>query len=155
MKSPFWYLFEFVSLASATVISPLVFLNTSESVNPVTTQPIIGNPDPRFKLEVYYHGPKLPFVSCLMNTVEILMILGLEDFSGDMEKVASKFDNYPHVGTVISPITEGGRIERRFAIWGLSQGAAHMIHLNRFQAATFVLSCTYSLLFFIPNANNF
>lgn len=150
MKSPFSYLFEFLSLTSAAVISPLVFLNTTESVNPVATQPIIGNPNPRFKLEAYFNGPRLPLVSCLMNTVEILMILGLEDFSGNMEKVAWKFGDYPHVGMVISPITDGGRIERRFAIWGLSQGAAHMIHLNRFQAVTFTLSCTCSLLFFFP-----
>lgn len=154
MKSPFWCLFEFLSLTSAAVISPLVFLNTSESVNAVATQPIIENPDPRFKLEVRFDGPKLPLISCLMNTVEILMILGLQDFSGNMEKIAWKFDDYPHVGMVISPITQGGRIERRFAIWGLSQGVAHMIDLNRWQAVTITLSCTCPLLFLFPTQTN-
>ena len=66
---------------------PLVFPNTSESVNTVATQPIIGDPEPSFKLEAYFNGPKLPFVSCLINIVDTLMTLGLEDFSGNMEKV--------------------------------------------------------------------
>ena len=148
MKSPFWCLFEFLSLTSAAVVSPLVFPNTSESVNTVATQPIIGDPEPSFKLEAYFNGSKLPFVSCLINIVDTLMILGLEDFSGNMEKVTWNFDDYAQVGMVISPIEEGGSIERRFAIWGLSQGAAQMIHLRRFQAVTFTLLCTCLLLFF-------
>lgn len=147
MKRPFWCMFEFLSLTSAAVISPLSFLNASESINPVGTQPVVENPDQRFKTEVFFMAPRLPLISCLVNTVEFLMILGLQEFSGEMGEVAWKLNEYPHVGMVVTPLTEDGRIERRFVVWGLGAGVARMIHLNRFQAATFILSCTYTLLF--------
>lgn len=144
MKILLLSLYKFLVLTSAAVISPLVFLNTSHNV---ANRPFIGVPDPRFKIEVSFDGPKLPLISCLMNTVKFLVVLGSQDFSGSMEQMVWKLDDYPEVGMVIWPRTEGGRIERRFVIWGLSQGAAHMIHLIRFQTVTFTLSCTYSLLF--------
>lgn len=151
MKSLLLYLFELLVPTSAAVFSPLVFLNTSEIGGIVVNRPVAGTPDPRFKIEAYFDGPKLPLISCLINTVEILVILGLRDFSGSMGKKSWKFDDYPHVGFIVSPRTKGGRIETRFVIWGLSQGAAHMIHLIRFQAVTFALSCTYLLLSFFPD----
>lgn len=142
---------NFIVLISAAAISPLVFLNTTEDLNTVADRPIIGSPDPRFKIEVSFDGPKLPLISCLMNIVDFLVILGLQDFSGSMEKVSWKLDDYPEVGMFISPRMEGGRIERRFIIWGLCQGAALMIRLIRFQAVTFTLLCTYSLLLIFPD----
>lgn len=149
------YRFQFLVLTSAAVISPLVFLNTSGIVNTAANGPVVGTLDPRFQIEVSFDGPRFPLISCLMNIVDILLILGLQDFARSMGRVAWKFDNYPEVGMVVSPIPEGGRIERRFVIWGLSQGAAHMIHLIRFQAVTFILSCMYSLLLFFPDLDVF
>ena len=147
MKILLLSLYKFLVLTSAAVISPLVFLNTSHNV---ANRPFIGVPDPRFKIEVSFDGPKLPLISCLMNAVEFLVFLGSQDFSGSMEQMVWKLDDYPEVGMVIWPRTQGGRIERRFVIWGLSQGAAHMIHLIRFQTVTFTLACTYSLLLISP-----
>ena len=147
MKIPFWCMFGFLNLTTAAIISPLNLLNTSENVNPVAEWPGVGHLDGRFKTETFFMGPKLPLISCLVNTVEFLMILGLRDFSGSMEAVAWKLDEYPQVGMVVTPLTEDGKIERRFVVWGLGEGVAHMIHLNRFQAVTFILSCTYALTF--------
>ena len=151
MKPLLLPLCNFVALISAAVISPLVFLNATEDLNTVADRPIIGSPDPRFKIGVSFDGPRLPLISCLMNTIDLLVILGLQDFSGSMEEASWKFDDYPEVGLFISPRMKGGRIELPFVIWGLSQGAAHMIHLNRFQAVTFTLMCTYSLLLAFPS----
>lgn len=151
MKLLLFPLCNFVVLILAATISPLVFLNTSENLNPVADRPIVGIQDPRFKIEVSFDGPRLPLISCLMGTVELLVTLGSRDFSGSIEEVAWKLDDYPEVGMVISPKKEGGRIELRFVIWGLSQGAAHMIHLIRFQAVVFTLLCMCSLLLFFPD----
>ena len=149
------YLFEFLILTSATAISPVVFFNSTKVVDPLANRPVVGSPDPRFKTEVSFNGPRLPLISCLMNTVEFLMIFALQDFSGNTKEVAWKLDEYPEVGMVISPSTEDRTIEIRFVVWGLSQGAAQMIHLNRWQAVTFTLSCTYSLLLFFPTQMTF
>ncbi len=153
MKILFLYLFEFLVMSSAAVISPLISLNTSEIMNTVANWPVVGTPDPRFRIEAYFDGPKVPPISCLMNTVNFLVILGLQDFSGRMGQAAWKLDDYPEVGMIVSPRTEGGRIETRFAIWGLSQGVVHMIRLIRFQAVTFTLFCMYSLLSFFRDPN--
>lgn len=151
MKCILLRLFHFLVLTSAAVIAPLVPLNTSEIVRDRANRPAVRTPDPRFRFDASFNGPKLPLVSTLQNTVDFLMLLGLEDFSGSMEGMAWKAEDYPEVGMVISPSTDRERIEIRFVIWGLSQGAAYMIHSNRFQAITFTLSCTFSLLSFTPN----
>ena len=153
MKILFLYLFEFLVTSSAAVISPLISPNTSEILNTLANWPVVGTPDPRFRIEPYFDGPKFPPISCLMSTVQFLMTLGLQGFSGSMEQVAWYIDDYPEVGMVVSPRTEGGRIERRFVIWGLSQGVIHMIRLIRFQAVTFTLFCMYSLLSFFRDPN--
>lgn len=140
MKCILLRLFHFLVLTSAAVIAPLVPLNTSEIVRDRANRPAVRTPDPRFRFDASFNGPKLPLVSTLQNTVDFLMLLGLEDFSGSMEGMAWKAEDYPEVGMVISPSTDRERIEIRFVIWGLSQGAAYMIHLNRFQAITFTLS---------------
>lgn len=144
MKAIFIYLSDFLVLTSAAVISPLDLTNTSGLVSNVANRPTVGTPDRRFKIDVSFHAPKIPLISTLQNTVEFLEILGLKDFSGSMEGVAWKLNDYPEVGMVISPSTQREYIYLPFVIWGLSQGVAHMIHLNRFQAVTFTLSCTYS-----------
>ena len=155
MRNLFLYLFGLFALTSAAVATPLVPLNESEIVNTVANQPVVGSPDPRFKIEAHFDGPKLPPISCLMNTIAILMILGLENFFRSMEATAWVLDDYPEVGMEVSPSTEDGDIENRFVIWGLSHGAAHMIHLRRFQAVTFTLYCTYLQLLFLPNLDVF
>ena len=137
------YLFEFLLLTSAAVATPFVLSNSSEVANAVAKRPVVGRPDLRFKIQIHWDGRKFPLISCLMNTVEFLGILGLEDFFGSIEQVAWKLDDYPEVGMIVSPSTEGGIIERRFVIWGLSQGVTHMIHSKRFETVTFTLSCTY------------
>ena len=153
MKSLLLCLFASLVFTSAAVISPLTSLNTSETIDAVATRPVAGTPDPRFTIEAYFNGPKLPMISCLMSTVESLVMLGLQDFSGSMGAVIWKLDDYPEVGVVISPRALRGRIETRFVIWGLSLGAAYMIHLIRFQTVTFTLFCTYSLLFSCHDSN--
>ena len=130
------YLFELLTLTSATITTPLVFLNTSE-----VTATLVGAPDRRFRIAVNYDGPKFPLISCLMNTVGFLEVLGSYDFMGDMEEVSWKSQKYPEVGMTISPSADSETIERRFAIWGLSQGVADMIHQLRFQTAVFTLYC--------------
>lgn len=155
MKSLLLFPVIILVLTSAAIISPLVLLNTSDIVNTVVNRPVVGAPDPRFSIEASFNGPKLPPISCLMNSVEILVVLGLRDFSGSMEEVAWKLDEYPEVGMVISPSTESGRIELRFVIWGLSQGAAQMMNLIRFQAVTFTLLCMCSLQLFFPDPDVF
>lgn len=140
MKAIFIYLSDFLVLTSAAVISPLDLTNTSGLVSNVANRPTVGTPDRRFKIDVSFHAPKIPLISTLQNTVEFLEILGLKDFSGSMEGVAWKLNDYPEVGMVISPSTQREYIYLPFVIWGLSQGVAHMIHLNRFQAVTFTLS---------------
>lgn len=147
MKIPFWYIYTLHSLTTAAVISPLSLLNTSEIVDPVAEWPVVGNLGGRFKMEAVFMGPKLPLISCLMITVEFLVVLGLQYFPGNMGEVAWKLDSYPHVGMVVKPLTADKRIGRRFVIWGLGAGATYMIHLNRFEAVTFILSCTYTPTF--------
>ena len=143
MQNLHLYLLGFLVFASAAVTTPLLLLNASHGAGTVTERPIIGNPDPQFHISVHFEGSKFPFVSCLMNTVDFLYIMGSEDFSGQMRKVSWKQNAHPEVGMIVSPTIIDGTIERRFVIWGLSQGVAHMIHLNRFQAVTFTISCTY------------
>ena len=147
MKPHLFYLFRFLAFTSAAITSPL-FLNDSEIVN---TAAHVGTIDPRFTIEAYFNGPKLPLVSCLVSTVDFLVVLALQDFSGSMGEAAWKIDDYPEVGIVVAPGTEGGRIEVRFVMWGLRLGAAYMIRLIRFQAVTFTLSCRYLLPLFFPN----
>ena len=140
--------------AAAAVTSPFVLPNTSEiSSGTVANGLAVGNPDPQFKVEVSYEGYKIPLFSCLMNTVEFLLVLGSEDFMGSMTKKSWKAEDYPEVGVVISPSREGGVIGRRFVIWGLWRGVARMMHLNRFETATFTLLCTYSLGWFRPSTH--
>ncbi|CAF9919866.1 hypothetical protein IMSHALPRED_004743 [Imshaugia aleurites] len=136
MKPHLFYLLRFLALTSAANTSPLL-LNDTEVVN---TAAHVGAIDPRFTIEAYFNGPKLPLVSCLVSTVDFLVVLALQDFSGSMGEAAWKIDDYPEVGIVVAPGTVGGRIEVRFVMWGLRQGAAHMIRLIRFQAVTFTLS---------------
>ena len=137
------YLLGFLVFTAAAVITPLPLLNASNGAGTVAKPPIIGNPDPQFQLTIHFEGSKFPLISCLMNTVDFLRTITSKDFSGQTEKVSWMTDTYPEVGIVISPRLIDGTIERRFVIWGLSQGVAHMIHSRRFQAVTFDLSCTY------------
>ena len=65
-----------------------------------------------------------------------------------MEQRAMSFANWAHVGVVVSPAVEGGRIDTRFVVWGLSCGVVHMIHLERFQKVRFALFCMYGLFLF-------
>lgn len=153
MINLYLYLLEFLALTSVAAANPFVFPNTSNLANTVANQTGVGSPDPRFKIEVDFRRPIIPLISCLMSTVQFLAILGLEDFRGSMEKFVWKIGNYPEVGMIVSPSREGGIIERRFVIWGLSQGVAHMIRLTRFQAVTFTLSCECSLRRLIPGAS--
>ena len=76
-----------------------------------------------------------------MNTVKLLENLAMKDFWADMARSLIKFDDYAHVGVIISPEQEGGRIEHRFVIWGLGRGVTNMVLLNKFQQATFALFC--------------
>ena len=145
------YLLGFLLFASAAVTTPLLSLNASRGAVTVAEPPIIGSPDPRFHVTVQFEGSRFPFISCLMNSVYFLYNIGSEDFSGQMRRVSLKRDEYPEVGMVVFPRTIDGTIERRFVIWGLSQGVAHMIRLNRFQAASFTLMCTYLFRMFLPD----
>ena len=151
MQNRHLYLLGFLVFASAAVTTPLLLLNASHGVGTVAERPIIGSPDPQFRITVHFEESKFPLISCLMNTVDFLRGIASENFSGRMRKVSWKMNTYPEVKMVISPRTIGGTIERRFVIWGLSQGVAHMIHLNRFQAVTFTLSCKYLLRLFFPD----
>lgn len=138
--------------AAAAVTTPLVLPNTSEIASGTVANGLaVGNPDPQFKVEVSYDGYKIPLFSCLMNTVEYLHVLVLKDFMGSMPKESWKNNNYPEVGVVVSPSREGGIIKRRFVIWALRRGVTRMMHLNRFETATFILLCTYSLGWFLPS----
>lgn len=148
-------LFEFLVLNFAAVISPSVFLNNSEFVNAVATQPIVGTPDLRFGIELQFDGPKLEAIVCMLNTVHSLLMLGFRDFLGSMGKASWAFPDHRQVGVVITPSEQGGRIPLRFVIWGLSQGAARMIQMGHFQAVTFALLCTCSLLPACPNPTQF
>lgn len=140
--------------AAAAVTGPFVLPNTSEfSSGTVANGLAVGTSDPQFKVEVSYKGYKIPLFSCLMNTVEFLLVLGSKDFIGGMPKESWKGEDYPEVGVVVSPSREGGVIERRFVIWGLQRGVARMMHLNRFETATFTLLCTYSLGWFRPSTH--
>ena len=142
------YLFEFIVLTLASATRPFVPLNTSRDVDTVATRPALETPDPRFKVELQFDGPKFPFISCVMSTVEFLAFLGSEDFSGSMEKVTRKLGRYREFGLVVAPSTVGGSIERRFVIWGLGLGVDYLINENHFQAANFTLLCRYSLQWF-------
>ena len=143
MLNLYLYLLGFLVFASVAVTNPLALLNTSHVAGDAADQPLVGSPDPRFSVEVHFAGPKLPLISCLMSTVDFLVVLGSQDFWGSTKGVSWKLANYPELGMFVSPRSEGGEIERRFVIWGLGQGIGQMIRLNRFQAATFALSCTY------------
>ena len=143
MRNLSLYFFSFLVFASATVTTPLLLLNASHGADTVVERPIVGTPDPRLHITISFEGSKFPLISCLMNTVEFLYTIVSEDFSGQMETVSWRTNAYPEVGMIVSPSTSGGTIERRFVIWGLSQGVGHMMHLIRFQEATFTLACTY------------
>lgn len=153
MNNLYLYLLEFLALTSVAAANPFVSSNTSNLANTVANQTGVGIPDPRFHIEMDFRRPIIPLISCLMNTVQFLAILALEDFWGSTEKFSWKLSNYPEVGMIVSPNREGGRIERRFVIWGLSEGVADMIRLTRFQAVTFALSCEYSLRRLIPGVH--
>lgn len=142
MQNLHFYLLGFLFFASAAVTTPLLSLNASRGAATVAEPPIIGTPDPQFQTTVNFEGSKFPIISCLMNSVYFLYTIGSEDFSGQMSRISFRRDDYPEVGMSIFPRTIDGTIERRFVIWGLSQGVTHMIHLKRFQAASFTLLCT-------------
>ena len=150
MQNLYLYLLGFLVFASVAVNTPLLLLNASQGAGTITERPMIGSPDPQFRITVKFGESKFPFISCLMNTVDFLRVIASEDILVQMRKVSWKTNTYPEVGMVISPRIIDGTIERRFVIWGLSQGVAHMIHLTRFQAVTFTLSCKYLLRMFFP-----
>ena len=151
MQNLHFYLLGFLFFASAAITTPLLSLNASRDAVTVAEASMIGTPDPRFHVNVQFEGSKFPFISCLMNSVYFLYTIGSEDFSGQMSRVSLKQDDYPEVGMVVFPRTIDGTIERRFVIWGLSQGVAQMIRLNRFQAASFILMCTYLFRMLFPD----
>ena len=139
MKRILCHLPNFLLLISAAVIPPpLQLLNGSE----IAASAPLGSPvDPRFTITARFDGPSLQPIPCLMNTVKLLEKLGIEDFWADMARTAIKFDDHEHVGVVISPEREGGRIGNRFVIWGLARGVTNMVLLNHFQKVTFALFC--------------
>ena len=146
------YLLAFLVSATAAVTTPLLLLNASHGAGIVAERPSTGSPDPQFHFTLQFdEGSKFPPISCLMSTVDLLHVIASEDFLGRMRKLSWKTNDYPEVGIVISPRTIGGTIERRFVIWGLSQGVANMIRLNRFRAVTFTLSCTDIPWMFFPD----
>ena len=132
-------LFLCIALGSASAISPPNFVNSSTYDDTVESTQGIGAPDPRFSVLIDFDGPKIPLISYLANTVQILCQLGLEDFSGTTQATSWKLVDHPDVGIVTLPKIAGRPIERRFIIWGLFQSAVDMIRMRRFQTASIVL----------------
>ena len=137
--------FLLLSLANTTT-APLFLQNTSDlAASPAASQPELRFPDERFRVTIQVDTPKLIPISCLMSTVEFLVSVGLRDSRATMGAFAWKLNTYPEVGINISPNMEGGRVQNRFVIWGLSHTVAQMIHHGQFRAVTITLICTYSL----------
>ena len=129
----------FLTGVSAAVIDPLSSLNSSKDHYAISQQTSVGAPDPRFDFSASLEGPNIPMISYLMNTVEALVKLSLEDFSGTMKSASWRMADYPEVGmTILAPYGKKS-IERRFVLWGLSLGAAFMMDNKRFRTGTFTL----------------
>ena len=142
MKRILCYVPNVFLLLSAAVIPPsLILSNSSGLASTAANVPVTTAADPRFTITARFEGISLQPIPCLMNTVKLLEKLGMGDFWADMAKMSIKFDDYPHVGVVITPEREGGRISNRFVIWGLGRGVTNMVLLNNFQKATFALFC--------------
>lgn len=144
MKRILCHLPSFLLLISAAVIPPPLILSNSSGLASTAASVPLGSPvDPRFTITARFDGPKLQPIPCLVTTVKLLEKLGIGDFWADMARTEIKFDDYEHVGVVISPERwrDGGRISNRFVIWGLGRGVTNMVLLNRFQKVTFDLFC--------------
>ncbi|KAM0802414.1 hypothetical protein BDR22DRAFT_887645 [Usnea florida] len=140
MKRILYHLPNSFLLLSAAVISPPLILSNSSGLASTAANVSVTTPaDPRFSITARFEETRLPPIPCLMNTVKILEKLAMEDFWAGMARSLIKFDDYAHVGVVVSPQQEGGRIEHRFVIWGLGRGVTNMVLLNKFQQATFAL----------------
>ena len=126
-------------LGSAFVISPYNLHNSSKYIHRIEPTQGFGGPDPRFSVSIDFSGPRIPLISYLVDTVQILCQLGLEDFSGSMEATSWKLVDYPNVGVVLLPKIAGRPVQRRFVIWGLFQSAVDMIQMRRFQTASITL----------------
>jgi len=113
--------------------------NSSENTHAVEGTARLGTPDSRFSISASFQGLKVPLISYLMNTVRLLAILALEDFSGTMESTYWDFRDYREVSIEAPPRTDGKPIERRFVVWGLSLGAGLMVSQRRFETVTFTL----------------
>ena len=133
------------SAAAAAIIPPPLLLLNNSSIAASIPAPLGSPVDPRFTITARFDGPMLQPIPCLMNTVKLLEKLGIGDFWGDMARTAIKFDDHAHVGVVITPEREGGRIGNRFVIWGLGRGVTNMVLLNNFQKVTFALFCMFLL----------
>ena len=142
MKHILCHLPNFFLLLSAAVIPPpFILSNSSGLASTAANVPVTTPADPRFTITAQFEEPRLPPIPCLMNTVKLLEKLAMEDFWAGMARSLIKFDDYAHVGVIISPEQERGWIERRFVIWGLGRGVTNMVLLNKFQQATFALFC--------------
>ena len=132
-----WYCLFFGG--SAILDTALGPFKISKHVQAIRRKPDIGTADPRFSISSVFHESKIPIFSYLMNTVKMLSRLALEDFSGTLDASSWDSRDYPEVGIDILPVEGARRIERRFAIWGLDQGAAIMMRNKPYHTASFTL----------------
>ncbi len=80
-----WFLCQVCLLSSAAVVTPAIYLNASKVDTLIANSSRLGSMDPRFNIDAAFEGPRLPLISVLVSIVELLVDLGLQDFSGRAE----------------------------------------------------------------------
>ena len=94
-----------------------------------------------FSIYTIWSEKDLKSLSCFMNSINALALLGPQPFDGVESKRSFSYPSYTDMRIDINPI--GERIERRFVIWGLAQAISclsttHPLH--QFKQSQFRLS---------------
>lgn len=128
------------SIYSAAILSPVSApsLEPSNTRNSSTT---LSVPDERFQVEASYWGPKLQSMRCIFNTINAITNMALGEFYGDMGETTFELDEEPGVAITIMPHNwqQFGRMERRFAVWGIYLAAFDMTKKSGYGCSTFHL----------------
>lgn len=97
-------------------------LATPDFDNSVLNLTSLGAVDPAFGFVPIFSGDKLRPIPCLLNSVNVALQLGLEDYEGFMFETVFRLESHPQVEIAVIPDEEGGSIPRKYAVWGLNAG---------------------------------
>ena len=98
-------------------------------------------PDERFSMTPSYWGPKLRSTGCLFAANDAMANLALSNFYEEIVETIFEFDDQPGVVIAVLPADwlKGGKIERRFVVWGLYLAVFDMMKRSVYTCNTFHL----------------